>query len=260
MNDLDEDMNRPFIQLVSSVIFDEDFTDLTMEEFGLWVWALCYSNERLLDGRIPRGALKFAVNCPKAGEVADALVDKGRFDDDENGDFQIRNYLKYNRSKADIESIVEERRAAGRKGGLKSGETRRDASKQTKQVASICLKQNEPIDHRPEAIDHIVASKKPTAPEGYQELVTAWHTAFTTAKGCSPVVNGRNGKAAKELLRAVGLEVALECVANAFADDWFRNNSSGDLWAIASNVNKYRVAKVSSLPGGATYTPGLKAW
>ncbi len=96
-------------------------------------------------------------------------------------------------------------------------------------------------------------AKEPKVPLGYKELIAAWVTAYRLLKGVKPFIGPRQGKAAKDLLKAVGLEDALTCVTNAFRDEWFKSTGC-DLWMIFSQVNKYRVA--SNAVGASNYLYG----
>lgn len=94
------------------------------EGIALFVAGLCYCSKHETDGRIPKNAIPLLINGlrrPKA--VAEKLVTVG-FWDDEPGCFVIKNYLEYQRSKAEIESLREAKRAAGRRGGIASAVTR----------------------------------------------------------------------------------------------------------------------------------------
>ncbi len=75
---------------------------------------------------------------------------------------------------------------------------------------------------------------KPKAPEGYQNVIDVWCSEYERVRGCKPVVNGRNGKAAKDLLAGIPLEEVLAIIRRAFADrDWALK--FGELHDVAPN-------------------------
>ena len=95
------------------------------EGVALYVAGLCYCSKQETDGRIPRAAIPLLVaDLRKPLEVAERLITVGLWED-EPGCYIVRNYLEYQRSKEEIEEIREQKREAGRRGGLASGRSRR---------------------------------------------------------------------------------------------------------------------------------------
>lgn len=98
--------------------------------FRLHVHALCYVARALTDGRIPRVWLT-GGKSRKVPKAVTELVD-ARVWDESGEDFHVHDYLSYQPSRDE----VEERRAAksraradaGRQGGIRSGEARREAN------------------------------------------------------------------------------------------------------------------------------------
>lgn len=74
---------------------------------------------------------------------------------------------------------------------------------------------------------------------GFPELIALYFHLFRECTGMDPVMNVRTGKAAKDILKAMPLEEAEQCLRAAFEDHWFRDNSR-ELWHVANNMNKYR--------------------
>lgn len=81
--------------------------------FRLHTAAICYANRHLTDGRIAANKVRSLV--PKFRKVAldellaDHWIDKG-------DEYEIRDFLDWNRSRAQVETERERKRSAGRKG------------------------------------------------------------------------------------------------------------------------------------------------
>lgn len=126
------------------VKLDTDFSDhpkviaAGAEGMALYVAGLCYCARHETDGRIPKAAVKRLVELRKPMQVAEMLVSVGLWDDDEGGCYIVRDYLEYQTSKAQMEEIRQQKREAGRRGGLASGESRRGSKHEAeaKQSAS----------------------------------------------------------------------------------------------------------------------------
>lgn len=99
----------------------------------------------------------------------------------------------------------------------------------------------------PESVVQVKAAKraakasKPPEPEvpGYKAVIDAYFVAYERAKGAKPVFTTRNGKAAKTLLALMTETEVLAVISRAFSDSWFLK-TSGELWAIAAEPNKWR--------------------
>ncbi len=77
------------------------------------------------------------------------------------------------------------------------------------------------------------------AKSDHAELLATYSAAYEHAKGVKPIIEGRNGKAAKELLKKLSLTEAQDMVRRAFADEFFSTNQC-ELWQIANAPNKWR--------------------
>ena len=105
---------------------------LSSGAFRLCIEALCYANRLLTDGVISAAAAKHMARRPAyITELVEA-----RLWDSLGTDYQIHDYLKYQPTRAAIESRREEvsraRAEAGRSGGIASGISKREATaKQT---------------------------------------------------------------------------------------------------------------------------------
>lgn len=89
---------------------------------GAWATAGSYCSDQLTDGIVSKNAQKMLGIRPK---LAKELVEIGLWIAHENGDFEFKNYLEFNPSKAEVEERRERLREAGRAGGKRSGQSRR---------------------------------------------------------------------------------------------------------------------------------------
>lgn len=111
------------------------------EAAWLWTCALMYANhQKRRDGFIPAVVLPalYAPLAPKAKKLAAKLVEVGLLEQADGG-YHIHDYRQY--QPVNGAEVTEARREAGRRGGLRSGETRRskpeaDDEANAKQVAS----------------------------------------------------------------------------------------------------------------------------
>lgn len=131
--------------------------------FALDIAAICYCARNRTDGRVPRSKVRILLDLADvriAGRkadalaLADALVAAGRWRRD-GDDFVIHDFLEYNPARADIEGksadLSEIRRAAGRTGGLRSGEARRAIDEATgKQARSKTEAKTKPRSRSPD--------------------------------------------------------------------------------------------------------------
>ena len=93
---------------------------------GLWVEAGALASASQTDGQVLKRLLH-ALHPDATEELADELVKAGLWED--CGDYwQIHDFLDYNPPKSEIEAKKARRSKAGKKGGLRSGKTRRSKS------------------------------------------------------------------------------------------------------------------------------------
>lgn len=109
---------------------------------GVWVTAGSYCSDQLTDGIVSKNAQKLLRIRPK---TAQELVAVGLWIAHENGDYEFKNWPKFNPMKAEVEARREQLREAGRAGGKRSGQSRNAArrppedSESAKHDASISL-------------------------------------------------------------------------------------------------------------------------
>ena len=107
------------------------------QAFALDVAGICYSNKHATDGFIATHSLAAVLPClPNAKRWAARLVEVGRWHPVDGG-WRIHDIADYQPTAEEQKDISRKRAAAGRKGGTKSGETRRSKIEaDAKQVAS----------------------------------------------------------------------------------------------------------------------------
>ena len=98
----------------------------------LHVTALCYCGEHLTDGLVDEIALRQIINdaditATTARKCIPKLVDAGLWNVYPGVGYLIRDFLDYNPPADEVRAKREKRQAAGRLGGLKSGEARAEA-------------------------------------------------------------------------------------------------------------------------------------
>jgi hypothetical protein len=112
------------------------------------------------------------------------------------------------------------------------------ASRKKAEVLEICPTCHLPIDReaKPKKAKPKMSSDELHA---FQALLDHYGKSYMAAAGVKPIINAATGKAAKDMLKDMAIEEAIDCVTAAFEDDWFRNNSR-ELYHIVRNANKYR--------------------
>lgn len=97
---------------------------------GLWVLTLTTSARRLTEGRVSDRVIRGLA--PEHGQrLAQTLCDLGLYDKADTG-WVLHDYLDYNPSRTEVLKRREERAESGRRGGLRSGQTRSEAGSQAK--------------------------------------------------------------------------------------------------------------------------------
>lgn len=110
---------------------DERIVNLSDGAFRLHVAGLIYSNKRLLDGYVPRGAVGMLVPKYRPAFVRELTGGDRPLWRAKPGGYQIEDFEKDQLTRAQVERIHKARAEAGQVGGMHSGETRRRGSKQS---------------------------------------------------------------------------------------------------------------------------------
>ena len=106
---------------------------------GQFLEGLAYASNKLTDGFLAVSAVKRFKVGPKPLQVAEVMVGVGLWHAVEGG-YRIHDYHEFNLSAEEAITVREKRAAAGRRGGLKSGQQRRNKPEaNTKQRASQVL-------------------------------------------------------------------------------------------------------------------------
>jgi hypothetical protein len=120
---------------VTWVKLDDHFADhpkivgLSDAAYRAYVDGLCYCARHLTDGAIPLAVVK--VVARGRGRVILELEANGLWDQNGKG-VNVHDYLEFQLSRSEVEAARLQRASAGRSGGLRSGEARRQAKRKQK--------------------------------------------------------------------------------------------------------------------------------
>jgi hypothetical protein len=99
------------------------------DAIACWLLSGTWSARHLTDGRVPRSVLKtMPMTAADADRAANALVRVGLWEPDGDDAWRIHDWADYQPTRAAVEARREVRAYAGRLGGLRSGEVRREAT------------------------------------------------------------------------------------------------------------------------------------
>lgn len=126
-----------WVKVESSVSRNRKFQVAGPAASWLWLCGLCYCQEGLTDGFIPFEALQY-LGVKSASKHASVLVKAGLWETCDGG-WLVHDYLAHNRPASFIKGTSDQRREAGKSGGIASGEARRAGD--VKQIASTDAKQ-----------------------------------------------------------------------------------------------------------------------
>lgn len=90
---------------------------------GLWVRAGSWAAQHLTNGHVPAHVVKMLGTPAQAR----SLVAAGLWIEDDDGGWRFHDWFGYQPTAEEAEQVREKRREAGRKGGIKSGQRRRNA-------------------------------------------------------------------------------------------------------------------------------------
>jgi hypothetical protein len=121
----------------------------------MYICGLAYASRQLTDGVLPRRLVRRMTDGSNPEASASALVRVGLWHEGEHDcpscpqastdSYVIHDYLDHQRSAAEVSELREKRAAAGRRGGKRSGESRRSTSEAEanhEALASDLVKQN----------------------------------------------------------------------------------------------------------------------
>lgn len=241
-------MKRPCIQLETAFIHDAPFIGMSIAEIGLWVWGMSHANNQVSDGFVPAAALQ---RLDTTLEVAHQLCRIGLWREVDAG-FRIINFEKYGTLRqdyADQENTVRQDDVLDSQYELSGAyvEQRSDLGSQrsTSLDSSLdtLISESAPKVHaQPSAAQSGRSTKKQRRSAGAscntQPIIGAFIKQYEAARRVQPVITPRDGKSAKELLKLLGVERAIEAIENAFEDAWFASKVAS-LHVIAADPNRY---------------------
>lgn len=110
-----------WFKIDDQIAFHQKVLDAGNEAFGAWVRMGAWSSARGLNGKVTASA---AMTICVKQKLIDRLVEV-KFLDRDGADYAIHDYLEWNPPADEIEVKRAKRAAAGRRGGIRSGEARR---------------------------------------------------------------------------------------------------------------------------------------
>lgn len=103
----------PWANLDDQYAEHPDNWDLSDAAFRLHTAAICYANKHLTDGDIPKSKVRTLMPRFRAAALEELLRDHWI---DKGDTYHIRNFLKWNRSKAQVLAERERKSVGGKKG------------------------------------------------------------------------------------------------------------------------------------------------
>lgn len=247
------------------------------EAKGVWLSGLLYSKVQRTDGFVPVEALGMMCDTHAGSEPVAVLVERGLWDEVEGRDragnaiaigYQIHDYGDHQDDRK-REQISEARAAAGRVGGIRSGESRR--------VASGSVKQTEAIASSNEATDVDVDVDNPPPPQGVVSVkpaarllsvVEAWNANRGELPSCRKVPSGKQDQRALGVaLDDVEGDLALlgAAFAAAAADSHYRDQRYGIVTVCRHVGGRWRgvaeakLSKIAQANGNGHHPPSISA-
>jgi hypothetical protein len=182
-----------WIKLDDQIFTHPKVVELSKDAKLLYLAGLCYCGAQLTDGMITKGATRVLLATIEANcEAIASLVDSGLWEANENGSFQVHDYLEHQSSRDEVMAVKGARAKAGQAGGVKSGETRRakkEANEANGQAKSKQIQIQNTDTESEVDLTHTssVQNEGANAPEIVDNF-TPW------AKACWDAYPARNGK------------------------------------------------------------------
>lgn len=249
----------PWFKVDDNLAFHHKTVAAGVSAMGLWVRAGSWCAQTLTDGFVPEHMVP-ALADGDAG-LAGRLVEAGLWRRVKGG-FVFHEWAERQPSRQSIENLRTVRAAAGRNGGLKSGQVRGskgskpEASASSKPEASALQVLEPPARPDQTASEEANASSAPTCDDSPKakitagDVVAAWVDA-TTANGVKPTssLKAQVGRTARELLQA-GNDPGRVLVAAAQAGAKGYATIDRELTAIAARPRTHLRAVGSGTPCG----------
>jgi hypothetical protein len=145
---------RTYVRVHDGLTDHPKIIEVGGEAAWLYISALCYSSRQLTDGLVPKRLVRRLTDGSNPEASASALLRVGLLHEGEHDCdrcplggpdvYVVHDYLSHQRSADEVAALREKRSAAGQRGGKRSGESRRAASKSEangEALASDLLKQ-----------------------------------------------------------------------------------------------------------------------
>lgn len=162
----------PWVRFDDTYPVNRKVGGLSDAAFRLHTEAIFWCARELTDGRIARDELKQVSGIARADRHVPELVRRGVWVETDQG-WEIHDYLEYQPTKAKVLADREKKAAAGRKGGIKSGQVRRGREAKPKQSASRLVEHPNPPSSSKKGSGHGPASHGPAVPEQTHSFVAA---------------------------------------------------------------------------------------
>lgn len=137
----------------------------------LYLVALCHCNEHLTDGQVEKCYLRQLAAKADIDDVkgAVAVLVRERLWEETPGGYAVHDFLRYNMSRAEHETLHESRTEAGRRGGQRSGERRRGGRPDLREQNEANASTDALADAEASALAHPQAKTNPVSRIPYPE-------------------------------------------------------------------------------------------
>jgi hypothetical protein len=189
----------------------------SLSAIGLWTLAGAWSSQQLTDGFIPKQVLEA---LSRGASFASELVASGLWVEVPGG-YQFHDWGQYQPLASEVKTVREKRAESGRKGGLASGRSRREASASSKTEAK-----SNPVPSRPVLNNYPSADADASPRTDVKEIIDYLDDAIRESGQKLPGRTKKNLEAARLLLdkdhRTV--QQVKNCVDFTFQDEFWRTN------------------------------------
>lgn len=265
----------PWVKLDDGFFDNDKIVAAGKDARDLYLAGLCYCARQLTDGFIPEERLSRLAIEAGATDVKDAVrrlctvIRGARFPlwEAVDGGYRVHDYHEYNPTREEVLEMREKRAEAGKLGGQRSGEVRREA-KEAKHEANASAKpkqtpsKNEPHAHARTRIQEENASKGAAAPAdkpaqpGEARKLTDHQRCFGAISRewgfpANDIEKGRYNQAAKNFLQAEVKPEEIGTFKRAYQTRWPEMECTP--LAVAGNVGQLR----TPMPGPSRAGPGL---
>ncbi len=228
---------------------------------ALQVAGLCYCNQNLTDGFIPRAVARtlvdwqvdredgrvytVGVTCGMSGNdlecewVIDLMLERGIWIEAPGG-YRIHDYLDYQPSKAQVLAEREQKRAAGRKGGLASSQGKQAPAQALALAPAQAESKPVPVPvTEPQGTSPLQALAKDQLSSEILDIYEHWRRAFhKTDKRYDKITPARRSKIATRRREGFTAAELKGAITNAANDPWDERAKHNDLTLILRSSEK----------------------